>query len=104
MPKVLIFSLPFLSVNLFSFIWVLVMDALRAGPDATPPNNMKQALIFNASTIAATAAMFIAGFRGQQKRRELDLAKLHEVEEVEDHGPSQDTAPASSIEKSKSRD
>ncbi|CAG8667165.1 13420_t:CDS:1, partial [Acaulospora colombiana] len=74
------------------------MDALRAGPDATPPNNMKQALIFNGSTIAATAFMFLIGFRGEQKRRELDLEKLHEVEEIEGHGASQDTAPVSSIE------
>lgn len=92
------------NVNLFSFIWVLVMDALRAGPDATPPNNMKRALIFHGTTIAATAVMFMIGFRGQQKRRELDLAKLHDTEEIEGHGASQDTAPVSSIEKSKSRD
>lgn len=76
------------SVNLISFIWILVEDALRAGPDGNPPLNMTQALIFNGSTIAATALVFVIGFRGQQKRREKDIAKLQEAAEEESHAES----------------
>lgn len=69
-----------LNVNFMAFIWILVEDALRAGPDATPPNNMTRALIYNGSAIAAVSFLFLLGFRGQQKRREKDLVKLHELD------------------------
>lgn len=65
------------------------MDALRRGPDADPPNNMGRALIFNGTTIAATATVFLIGFRGQQKRREKDIAKLHEAQEDDSTHPGQ---------------
>jgi MFS transporter, FLVCR family, MFS-domain-containing protein 7 len=81
------------SVNLIAFIWILVEDALRAGPDGNPPSNMTQALIFNGSTIAATALVFVIGFRGQQKRREKDIANLREAVEEEPHVDSHKAQP-----------
>jgi len=77
------------NVNLVAFAWVLIMDALRAGPNANPPSNMTQALIFHSSTIAATAVLFIVAFRGQQKRRAKDIAKLHEAQDDDDAHPGQ---------------
>lgn len=57
--------------NFVSFIWVLVMDALRAPETANPPLNMRNALIFNAAFIAATACLVVF-FTGKQTRREKD--------------------------------
>lgn len=45
---------------------------------------MTQALIFNGSTVAAAAALFVVGFRGDQKRREKDIVKLHEAMEKDE--------------------
>ncbi|KAG8817336.1 hypothetical protein FRC19_011415 [Serendipita sp. 401] len=57
--------------NIISFLWVLVMDALRAPQTANPPLNMRKALIFNASFICATACLVIF-FTGNQTRRKKD--------------------------------
>ncbi|KDQ57437.1 hypothetical protein JAAARDRAFT_35153 [Jaapia argillacea MUCL 33604] len=64
-------SVLWFSGNLFSLIFVLVQGALRAGPNAKPPLNMKAALIFNAAFICVSVA-FITVFRGKQARRERD--------------------------------
>jgi hypothetical protein len=45
---------------------------------------MTQALIFNGSTVAAAAALFVVGFRGDQKRREKDIVKLREAMEKDE--------------------
>ena len=47
------------------------MDALRAPATADPPLHMRNALIFNASFIAATACLVIF-FTGAQTRRKKD--------------------------------
>ncbi len=47
------------------------MDALRAPATANPPLNMRNALIFNASFIAATACLVVF-FTGKQTRRQMD--------------------------------
>jgi hypothetical protein len=78
----------FSSVNFIAFIWILAEDALRAGPDGNPPLNMTRALIFNGSTIAAVALVFTIGFRGEQKRREKDIAKYQEAAEEKMHTDS----------------
>ncbi|CAG7846129.1 SubName: Full=Uncharacterized protein {ECO:0000313/EMBL:CCA66805.1} [Serendipita indica DSM 11827] len=85
-------GLLWLNVNFINFIWILVEDALRAGPDANPPENMTQALIFNGSTIAATAFVFLLGFRGEQKRREMDIDKLKEAYRDDEAHPGQHSA------------
>jgi len=53
------------------------MDALRAPATADPPLNMRNALIFNASFIAATACLVVF-FTGAQTRRKKDeeMARL----------------------------
>lgn len=65
------------------------MNALRKGPDASPPNNMTQALIFHGTTVAATAVVFLIGFRGQQNRRTKDISKLHEAQDDDAAHPGQ---------------
>jgi len=53
------------------------MDALRAPSSADPPLNMRNALIFNAAFIAATACLVVF-FTGAQTRRKKDeeMARL----------------------------
>lgn len=75
------------SVNLLSFAYILIEDKLRAGLDANPPENMLQALIFNGSSVAAAATVFVLFFRGKQSRREMDIAKLHEAQEDDEAHP-----------------
>ena len=48
-----------------------MQGALRAGPNATPPLNMKHALIFNGA-FAMVAAAFVVPLKGKQDRRRLD--------------------------------
>ncbi|KAK2467889.1 hypothetical protein APHAL10511_000184 [Amanita phalloides] len=70
--------------NLLGVIFVLVEQALRASPNASPPLNMRRALIFNAAV--ATVAAFIAlPMRGRQDRKRLDELKLKES--ASDSGP-----------------
>ena len=47
-----------------------VEGALRAGPDANPPNNMHRALIYQGALVCA-AVVWVFGLRGKQARREL---------------------------------
>ncbi|KAF5367077.1 hypothetical protein D9758_003910 [Tetrapyrgos nigripes] len=57
--------------NLMGFIFVLVENHLRAGPDAHPPNNMKQSLIFQGSFVMAIV-LLIFFLEGKQTRKDLD--------------------------------
>ncbi|EPQ51930.1 MFS general substrate transporter [Gloeophyllum trabeum ATCC 11539] len=59
------------SGNLFSVVFILSEGALRAGPDANPPYNMRRALIFNGAFVWGAIAFGIP-FKGQQTRRALD--------------------------------
>jgi len=57
--------------NLFGIIFILSMNALRAGADADPPLNMRRALIFNGTfVLVATSVIFF--MRGKQTRKERD--------------------------------
>jgi len=64
--------------NVFTVIFILAETALRASPDANPPLNMRQALIFNGAFIVASASL-VFFIRGKQARRELDEQKLQQV-------------------------
>ena len=55
-----------------------VEGALRAGPDAHPPNNMHRALIYQGALVCA-AVVFVFALRGKQARRELDERFIHEA-------------------------
>ncbi|KAK0461336.1 major facilitator superfamily domain-containing protein [Desarmillaria tabescens] len=72
-------SLLWFGGNLFAIMFILdlVMDALRAGPDAEPPLNMRRALIFNGAFVLA-AASFVALLQGKQVRKDMDEIKLQE--------------------------
>jgi len=63
--------------NVFAIIFVLVEGALRAGPGASPPLNMRKALIFNGAIIFASA-LTVFFIRGKQVRKELDERKLQQ--------------------------
>jgi len=56
---------------LFSFIFILAQNALRAGSDANPPLNMTQALIFNGAFVTAAGSLVFL-IRGTQARRQMD--------------------------------
>ncbi|KAF9263409.1 MFS general substrate transporter [Marasmius fiardii PR-910] len=71
-------SLMWFTANACTIIFVLVEDALRASPNATPPLNMRRALIFQA-TFVILAAVLTMCIRGKQKRKELDERKAQEV-------------------------
>jgi hypothetical protein len=53
---------------------LIAEGALRAGPDANPPLNMRGALIFRGSFIFATSST-VFFLRGNQARKELDERK-----------------------------
>lgn len=59
------------SSNLFSFIYIYVEDALRSGPDASPPLNMRRSVIFNAALVVFVAVIIVVGLRGRQTRRQM---------------------------------
>ncbi|KAK2467890.1 hypothetical protein APHAL10511_000185 [Amanita phalloides] len=63
--------------NLLGIVFVLVHQALRASPNASPPLNMHRALIFN-GIIAAVAAALAFPVQGRQDRKRLDELKLRE--------------------------
>ncbi|GJE88914.1 MFS general substrate transporter [Phanerochaete sordida] len=68
--------------NLMSITCVLSEGALRAGPDAHPPLNMRRALIFQGALVCG-AVVTIAGLRGRQARREMDERVLREGVEMQ---------------------
>ncbi|KII92526.1 hypothetical protein PLICRDRAFT_155111 [Plicaturopsis crispa FD-325 SS-3] len=63
------------SGNLFGLMFVLVEGALRAPASATPPLNMRKALIFNAAFVCG-AASIVFFLRGHQTRRRRDEEKI----------------------------
>lgn len=75
-------------MNFWAFVFILVMDSLRAGPDATPPNNMLRAIIFNGSMFAGTSALMVLGLRAKQSRRALDVEMFIEAKEINEEMPA----------------
>ncbi|KAF8894114.1 major facilitator superfamily domain-containing protein [Infundibulicybe gibba] len=61
--------------NLFGVIFILAEGALRAGPSAHPPLNMRRALIFNGAFVSGAAALVFL-LRGKQVRKERDEGRL----------------------------
>ncbi|GAA94199.1 uncharacterized protein L969DRAFT_93581 [Mixia osmundae IAM 14324] len=61
-------SFLYLGANGLSVVFILIMNAMRASPDDTPPNNMRQALIF-LGVICCTVAVASLGIEGKQVRR-----------------------------------
>lgn len=57
--------------NIFTIIMILAESALRAGPGAKPPLNMRNALIFH-GTIICVVSVLVFGVNGKQMRRERD--------------------------------
>ncbi|EED83514.1 predicted protein, partial [Postia placenta Mad-698-R] len=80
------------SSNLFGVIFVLAEGALRAGPDASPPNNMYRALIFQGVMVCA-AIMFVFFLHGVQTRRALDERIAREAEARSPRSPQTPRSP-----------
>jgi hypothetical protein len=64
--------------NLLAIIFTLAQQALRAGPDASPPNNMRHALIFDGAFAMATGALIFL-MKGSQERKRLDEEMAKEL-------------------------
>ncbi|KAL3457574.1 major facilitator superfamily domain-containing protein [Aspergillus heterothallicus] len=72
------------SGQLLGAVFILIQDALKANPRASPPENMRNALIFSA-VVACVAAPFplCIGFFGRDvRRRRLDLDRGVSLDEV----------------------
>jgi hypothetical protein len=71
---------------MFGFIFVLIMDATRSSADATPANNMTNALIFQAA-LAGIVMLLSFVYNGTMARSEANtweqntLKRLAEMEE-----------------------
>ncbi|KAL4891874.1 major facilitator superfamily domain-containing protein [Aspergillus ambiguus] len=61
--------------QLLGAVFILIQDALKAGPDAHPPENMRNALIFSAvvAIVAAPFPICIGLFGRDVRRRRLDV-------------------------------
>ncbi|KAF8212680.1 hypothetical protein K438DRAFT_1957299 [Mycena galopus ATCC 62051] len=67
-------SLLWFACNAFTIMFILVEGALRAGPSANPPLNMRHSLIFN-GVVVMTTCVSVFFLRGQQTRKHLDQEK-----------------------------
>ncbi|CDO70414.1 hypothetical protein BN946_scf184999.g55 [Trametes cinnabarina] len=67
------------SANLFSLIFVIVENALRAGPDANPPLNMHRAGIFQ-GVLVTISILSVYLVEGKQTRRAQDEERRNEQE------------------------
>jgi len=66
------------AANLYTVIFVLVMDALRAGNDANPPQSMTRSLVFLGGIVMSSCVCVFA-LQARQARRELDVQKADEA-------------------------
>jgi len=64
--------------NLFAIIFISVEGALRASESASPPKNMRRALIFQGSFLCAIVSSVVL-IKGKQRRRELDEMRAKEA-------------------------
>ncbi|KIP11082.1 hypothetical protein PHLGIDRAFT_64606 [Phlebiopsis gigantea 11061_1 CR5-6] len=69
------------AANAMTVVCVLVEGALRAGPNANPPNNTHRAIIFQ-GVLVMSLVPTIFGLKGKQARREMDERKNAEVEQA----------------------
>ncbi|KAI0632840.1 MFS general substrate transporter [Trametes polyzona] len=102
------------STNLFGLVFVVAENALREGPDASPPLNMHKAVIFQAVVVTGVITLIYFA-EGKQPRRardeEMDAAvrtlpdavsraeagtavEVREVRESSESRPSQSVRPA----------
>jgi len=70
-------ALLWFACNLFAVVFILVEGALRAGPDADPPLNMRRALIFNGA-IVMTAGASVFLLKGKQTRKQMDQQRAQQ--------------------------
>ncbi|EKM52317.1 uncharacterized protein PHACADRAFT_260633 [Phanerochaete carnosa HHB-10118-sp] len=71
--------------NLVSITCVLVEGALRAGPNAHPPLNMRRGLIFQGVLACVTVSTVLA-LKGTQARREMDVRVMQGTLELQRMG------------------
>jgi MFS family permease len=77
-----------------SFCTTLIMDALRAGPDASPPNNMNNALIYAIvlACVGAIPALFLTSDLKRIHRDRITPEEAIQEEAIQESTPS--TIPA----------
>jgi MFS transporter, FLVCR family, MFS-domain-containing protein 7 len=66
-------ALLFFGSNVLNVVFLAIENALRAGPSASPPLNMKNALLFQ-GVIILVVCLTILAIRGEQTRRGRDVA------------------------------
>lgn len=71
------------SASVFTIIMILAESALRAGPDAKPPLDMRKSLIFHGVTICGISVLTF-GLKGKQTRRERDEKEAIRTEGEQD--------------------
>ncbi|KAJ7084336.1 major facilitator superfamily domain-containing protein [Mycena belliarum] len=72
-------ALLWFACNLFAVIFILAEGALRAGPDANPPLNMRRALILSGTTVMISS-VFVLFLQGKQTRKQIDADKLQQAQ------------------------
>ncbi|KAJ7901776.1 major facilitator superfamily domain-containing protein [Mycena olivaceomarginata] len=86
-------ALLWFACNGFAIIFILVEGALRAGPNANPPLNMRNALIFNGVVVMATSSS-IFFLRGRQTRKQLDQEKRRQSISLQTRPPAESAGEA----------
>ncbi|KAJ7346561.1 major facilitator superfamily domain-containing protein [Mycena albidolilacea] len=86
-------ALLWFACNSFAIIFILVEGALRAGPNANPPLNMRNALIFNGVVVMATSSS-IFFLRGRQTRKQLDQEKRRQSISLQTRPPAEPAGEA----------
>lgn len=65
-------------------IFSVIIDCLRAGPEADPPNNMKMSMIFVA-VIMTIGSLPVLWLKGELKRLAVDNGVKEEKDKQEDN-------------------
>jgi FLVCR family MFS transporter 7 len=68
-------ALLFFGSNVLNVVFLAIENALRAGPGASPPLNMKTALLFQGIVVLVACSAILA-IRGEQTRRSRDIAMV----------------------------
>ncbi|KAF7361359.1 Major facilitator superfamily domain-containing protein 7 [Mycena sanguinolenta] len=80
-------ALMWFSCNLLSVVFILIIGTLRAGPEASPPLNMRRSLIFSGVLAMISGGLSLL-IRGKQARKEMDESELQRHGAVTTTDPS----------------
>ncbi|KAK7057238.1 MFS general substrate transporter [Favolaschia claudopus] len=83
-------ALLWFACNGLAIVFILVEGALREGPDASPPLNMRRALIFS-GTVVMTICSSVFFLQGRQTRKQLDQEKRRRSISLQPRQPAEAT-------------